>query len=228
VKLYEEHLDVIETPDYPFLERLGLQINQPEKKKYFTTEIEGGSKFATEIKPPEFSGYEEYFVFRKIWRLTRKILEEIVAEVTAEFGDYAFIPPASTYHRFMSGLQGGKMSSSVPDSYIALTDDPKEGAKKVKKAKTGGCVTLEEQRKLGGKPDECSVFELMLFHLLGDDEELLEIRQECVLGTRMCGSCKQLAAEKMYEFLKDHQEKRELAREHLDEYNIIYKSNLRK
>ncbi|HII81149.1 MAG TPA: tryptophan--tRNA ligase, partial [Methanosarcina sp.] len=126
------------------------------------------------------------------------------------------------YHRFMSGLQGGKMSSSIPDSHIALTDDPKEGAKKVKKAKTGGCMTLEEQKKLGGNPDECSVFELMLFHLIEDDEELLEIRQECVCGTRMCGSCKQLAAEKMQEFLKDHQEKRELAREQLDEYRIIY------
>lgn len=151
-------------------------------------------------------------------------LEKIVREVAVEFEGYAFIPPASTYHRFMSGLQGGKMSSSIPESQIALTDNPKEGAKKVKRAKTGGCVTLEEQKKLGGKPEECSVFELMLFHLLDDDKELLEIRQECVSGTRMCGSCKQLAAEKMHEFLKDHQEKRELAREQLDEYRIIYKN----
>jgi tryptophanyl-tRNA synthetase len=150
------------------------------------------------------------------------ILDEIVSEVATEFGAYAFIPPASTYHRFMSGLQGGKMSSSIPDSYIALTDNPKEGAKKVKKAKTGGCVTLEEQKKLGGNPAECSVFELLLFHLLESDEELLELKQECLSGTRMCGSCKQLAAEKMYEFLKDHQEKRELAKEQLDEYNIVY------
>lgn len=151
-------------------------------------------------------------------------LEKIVREVAVEFGGYAFVPPASTYHRFMSGLQGGKMSSSIPESQIALTDDPKEGAKKVKRAKTGGCVTLEEQKKIGGKPEECSVFELMLFHVLDDDKELLEIKQECISGTRMCGSCKQLAAEKLQEFLKDHQEKRELAREHLDEYRIIYKN----
>ncbi len=223
VKLYEEHIDVLQIPDYAFLERFSLQISQPEKRKYFMTQIQEIAKFANEAKPPEFLDYEKYFVFRRIWKIIRKILEEVVAEVSAEFEGYAFIPPASTYHRFMSGLQGGKMSSSVPDSYIALTDDPKEGAKKVKRAKTGGCVTLEEQKTLGGKPDECSVFELMLFHLLGDDEELLEIRQECVSGIRMCGSCKQLAAEKMYEFLKDHQEKRELAREQLDEYKIIYK-----
>lgn len=224
VKLYEEHIDVLQTPDSAFLERFGLQISQPEKRKYFMTQIQEIAKFVNEAKPPEFSEYEKYFVFRKIWKTTRKVLEEIVAEVAVEFGSYAFMSPASTYHRFMNGLQGGKMSSSIPDSYIALTDDPKEGAKKVKKAKTGGCVTLEEQKKLGGKPEECSVFELMLFHLLEKDEELLEIRQECISGTRMCGSCKQLAAEKMYEFLKDHQEKRELAREQLNEYNIVYKN----
>jgi tryptophanyl-tRNA synthetase len=150
-------------------------------------------------------------------------LEEIVRDVALEFGGYAFIPPASTYHRFMSGLQGGKMSSSIPESHIALTDAPKDGAKKVKRAKTGGCVTLEEQKKLGGKPDECSVFELMLFHLLEDDNELLKIREECLSGERMCGSCKQLASELMHDFLKEHQEKRELAREQLDEYGIMYK-----
>ena len=203
--------------------RLVSEVRKADRKNQYLAEIESVSRFMEDAKPPEFAEYEKYFVFRKIWKLTKKILEQIVAEIAAEFGGYAFIPPASTYHRFMSGLQGGKMSSSVPDSYIALTDDPKEGAKKVKRAKTGGRVTLEEQKKLGGISEECSVSELLLFHLLEDDEELLEIRQECVSGTRMCGSCKQLAAEKMSEFLKDHQEKRELAREHLDEYRIIYK-----
>jgi tryptophanyl-tRNA synthetase len=118
----------------------------------------------------------------------------------------------------MSGLQGGKMSSSIPESHIALLDEPKEGAKKVKRAKTGGRISLEEQKKLGGEPDKCSVYELLLFHLMEDDQELLQIREECVTGQRTCGSCKNLAAERMEKFLKDHQEKRELARERLDEY----------
>jgi tryptophanyl-tRNA synthetase len=196
VKLHEEHLDIFGLSINEYFQNLSV-----EERNYF-------QKICSSSDPQE---------------ITKKIVEETVKKVAAEFDGYAFIPPASTYHRFMSGLQGGKMSSSVPDSHIALTDDPKDGAKKVKKAKTGGCITLEEQKKLGGKPDECSVFELMLFHLVENDEELLEIREECVCGTRTCGSCKQLAAEKMYEFLKDHQEKRELAREKLDEYNIIYK-----
>ena len=147
-------------------------------------------------------------------------LLKTVREVELRYGGYAFVPPAATYHRFMSGLQGGKMSSSIPESHIALLDDPKEGAKKVKRAKTGGRMSLEEQKKLGGEPEKCSVFELLLFHLMEDDQELLQIREECITGQRTCGSCKNLAAERMEKFLKDHQEKRELARERLDEYGL--------
>ena len=41
--------------------------------------------------------------------------------------EFNFISPAATYHRFMPGLQSvnTKMSSSKPESYIALTDDEK-------------------------------------------------------------------------------------------------------
>ncbi|HJH31567.1 MAG TPA: tryptophan--tRNA ligase [Methanosarcinaceae archaeon] len=145
---------------------------------------------------------------------------DVVRQVELDFGGYGFMPTAATYHRFMSGLQGGKMSSSIPQSHIALTDDPKEAAKKVKRAMTGGRVTLDEQKKLGGEPDKCSVYELLLFHLIDDDKELMEIHSECVSGKRMCGSCKSLASELMSDFLTEHQELRELARDRLDEYGL--------
>jgi tryptophanyl-tRNA synthetase len=149
----------------------------------------------------------------KIQEVTRYVEVEIL-------NGYAFMPPASTYHKFMTGLQGGKMSSSIPDSYVALTEKPEEGAKKVIRAKTGGRVTLEEQKKLGGEPDKCTVYELLLYHLIEDDNELLEIYRDCVGGTRVCGSCKKHAAELMSEFLKDHQEKREHSKEKLDEFGL--------
>ncbi|VVB86141.1 Tryptophan--tRNA ligase [uncultured archaeon] len=147
-------------------------------------------------------------------------VQRLVVEIATELDGYAFMPPASTYHKFMTGLQGGKMSSSVPDSYIALTDPPEEGAKKVMRAKTGGRVTLEEQREKGGEPDQCSVYELLLFHLVEDDNELKEYHKECVGGTRVCGMCKKHAAELMKAFLKEHQEKRELAKERLGEFGL--------
>ena len=148
------------------------------------------------------------------------IVESIAREVELKYGGYAFMPPASTYHKFMTGLQGGKMSSSIPESYIALTDKPEEAAKKVMRAKTGGRVKLEEQKKLGGEPDKCTAYELMLYHLVEDDDELLEIYKDCVGGTRVCGNCKKHAAELMRDFLKDHHEKRELARERLGEFGL--------
>ena len=147
-------------------------------------------------------------------------VESIVREVELKYGGYAFMPPASTYHKFMTGLQGGKMSSSIPESYIALTEKPEEGAKKVMRAKTGGRVTLEEQKKLGGEPDKCTAYELLLYHLVEDDNELLEVYKDCVGGTRVCGNCKKHAAELMRDFLKEHQEKRELARERLSEFGL--------
>jgi tryptophanyl-tRNA synthetase len=147
-------------------------------------------------------------------------LREIARQAELDLGGYAFLPPASTYHRFMSGLQGGKMSSSIPDSVISLTEKPEGAARKVKRAKTGGRMTLEEQKKLGGEPMQCSVYELFMFHLIDDDRELEEIHRECIEGTRMCGHCKAQAAELMADFLREHQELREQAREKLDEYGL--------
>lgn len=147
-------------------------------------------------------------------------VEPVVRDIEVKYGGYAFIPPASTYHKFMTGLQGGKMSSSIPDSYIALTDPPEEGAKKVLSAKTGGRVSLEEHKLKGGEPNNCAVYELLLYHLVEDDKELMEYYRNCVEGT-VCGVCKKYAAELMKKFLTEHQEKRELAKDRLEEFGII-------
>ncbi|MBO4302172.1 tryptophan--tRNA ligase [Methanosarcinaceae archaeon] len=151
----------------------------------------------------------------------RETVRSIVEKTELAHGGYAFIAPSSSYHRFMTGLQGGKMSSSKPESHIALTEDPKSAAKKVSRSKTGGRASLEEQKELGGEPDKCSVFELLMFHLSDDDDELLQIRKECLCGERVCGTCKKLAAERMEAFLTDHQKKREEARKRLSEFTII-------
>jgi tryptophanyl-tRNA synthetase len=161
--------------------------------------------------------YEEHV---DIFKHSLAEVNSAVCEVELTYGGYAFVPPASTYHKFMTGLQGGKMSSSIPESYIALTDKPEEGEKKVMRAKTGGRVTVEEQKKLGGEPDKCTVYELLLYHLVEDDDELLEVYKDCVGGTRACGNCKKYTAELMSGFLKEHQEKREMAREKLEEFGL--------
>lgn len=147
-------------------------------------------------------------------------VEEMMREFEVGEGGYGFMPPASLYHRFMTGLTGGKMSSSRPESHIALTEDPEEAKKKVMRAVTGGRQSLAEQKKLGGEPDKCTVYELMLFHLSEDEAELQEIFDGCRSGERVCGTCKKEAAERISQFLTEHQREREAARERLSEYGL--------
>ncbi|QLH80946.1 tryptophan--tRNA ligase [Halosimplex pelagicum] len=155
------------------------------------------------------------------FELSREEAEDLAREVETDHGGYGFRAPSSIYHRFMTGLTGGKMSSSVPASHISLLDDPEDGYDKVKAATTGGRQSAEEQRELGGEADECPVYELYAYLLAGEDDEFAtEVYEECVGGERLCGGCKEQAAELMAEFLEDHQESREQWAEKLDELDI--------
>jgi tryptophanyl-tRNA synthetase len=154
--------------------------------------------------------------------------EELAREVELDHGGYGFVAPSSIYHRFMTGLTGGKMSSSIPASHISLLDDPEEGYDKVTAATTGGRDTAEKQRELGGEADECPVYELYAYLLAGDDDEFAKrVYDECVGGERLCGGCKEQAAELMREFLEDHQEKREEAEALLEDLDISLESSRR-
>lgn len=146
------------------------------------------------------------------------LIDHALARSEPNFNGYGFIQPAATFHRFMTGLTGEKMSSSKPESAIFLSDSPKDASKKIMHAKTGGAVSLELQKKEGGKPDECMVYELLLYHLLEDDKELNELYQSCRSGKQMCGHCKKYAAELMEKLLTEIHENREKADEKLDQY----------
>jgi len=146
------------------------------------------------------------------------VIDEALAHIEPSFQGYGFLQPSSTYHRFITGLTGDKMSSSKPESAIFLTDTPQEAKKKIMNAKTGGAVTLEEQKKSGGKPDECMIYELFLYHLIEDDSELHSIYESCKKGQLMCGMCKKRAAEHMEHLLIDLQEKRKKALGQIQEF----------
>lgn len=147
--------------------------------------------------------------------------ESLAREVEIEHGGYGFYLPSSIYHRFMTGLTGGKMSSSVPASHISLLDPPEEGYAKVKDAKTGGRETAALQRELGGEADKCPVYELYAYLLAGDDDAFAtRVYEECVGGERLCGACKEEAAELMEEFLAEHQADREEVKSVLAELDV--------
>lgn len=143
-------------------------------------------------------------------RLTRDIAEK--------YKEQNLIKPSSTYNKFMRGLQGGKMSSSKPKSYIALTDDIEDAKKKIDQAKTGGRDTLEEHREKGGKISEDMVFELLTYHLIQKDKELKRIKKEYTSGEMLSGELKQIAKQKLEEFLQQHQAKREENERKIEQY----------
>jgi tryptophanyl-tRNA synthetase len=145
-------------------------------------------------------------------------INETFAKKEPDLGGYGFLQPCSTYHRFITGLTGEKMSSSKPESAIFLTDTPDAAQKKIMHAKTGGAVTLAEQKKQGGSPDACVVYELFLYHLIEDDAELGTIYQSCRAGKLMCGQCKKRAATLMCEFLTDIARKRKGVMDTLDAF----------
>lgn len=154
--------------------------------------------------------------------------EELARDVEVQTGGYGFSPPSSMYHRFMTGLTGGKMSSSIEASHISLLDDPAEGYDKVSSATTGGRETADKQRELGGEADECPVYELYAYLLAGDDDDLARtVYDECVGGERLCGGCKEQAAELMESFLEDHQEKRNEWEDELADLEIELTSSRR-
>ncbi len=147
-------------------------------------------------------------------RLARDMASRINAAGTTQFETLS-----STYHIFMPGLKGGKMSSSDPTSYIALTDSVKDAESKIKKyAFSGGRATLEEHRKLGGDPNVDVAFQMLRYGLEPDDKKLAAIKADYESGKILSGEMKQLAVQKVCAFLEKHQQKREAAKDEVKQY----------
>ena len=133
--------------------------------------------------------------------------------------EFKFLPLSSTYHSFLPGLKSGKMSSSDPASYIALTDSPEEAAAKIKKyAFSGGQATLEEHRKKGGNPDIDMAFQMLRYGFEPDDKKLEKIYNDYKKGNLLSGELKQIAIDKITSFLKSHQEKYKKAKRAVDNF----------
>src|SRR3989338_6310533 len=136
----------------------------------------------------------------------------LARDVSQRIKEFKFIQLSSTYHKFMPGLDGGKMSSSNENSYIALTDTPEDAARKIKKyAFSGGQATLEEHRRLGGNPDIDVAFQMLRYGLEPDDKNLQKIYDNYKSGKLLSGELKQILIDKITLFLKDHHEKRKKA-----------------
>ncbi len=143
----------------------------------------------------------------------------LTREVVSRMKEFGFIQPSASYHKFMVGLKGDKMSSSDPYSYIALTDKPEEVEHKIKKyAFSGGQDTVEKHRKFGGNPDVDVAFQMLYYMFEPDDKKIEKIREDYKSGKLLTGELKQITVEKITAFLKEHQKKREQARKQVDKF----------
>jgi tryptophanyl-tRNA synthetase len=143
----------------------------------------------------------------------------LARDVSQRIKSPKFIQLSSTYHLFMPGLSGGKMSSSDPNSYIALTDSEEEVKKKINKyAFSGGKDTLEEHRKHGGNPDIDVSFQYLKFFFEDDDKKLTKIYNDYKSGKLLSGELKKIAIDKINAFLKEHQKKRKDAEKVLGKF----------
>jgi tryptophanyl-tRNA synthetase len=144
----------------------------------------------------------------------------IARDIANRYKDYNFLPIASTYHMFFPGLKGeGKMSSSDENSFIAMTDSPKEVETKIRKyAFSGGKNTIEEHRKRGGDPDIDVSFQYLRMFFEPDDENLREIYENYKSGKLLTSELKEILIEKINAFLKEHQKNREKAKKKMDKF----------
>jgi len=193
--------------------KIGIFVKIDENIKELLDEAEEVIREQGEVVERK-DGYKAiYAKVDDLYALDRKL-----AEVERKHDAYSFLLPSSTYHRFISGLDGNKMSSSRPQYALFLTDEKEQIKKKVMAAKTGGRISAEEQRKYGGEPEKCMIYELFTYGIVKNDEELKEIYEDCRSGKMLCGHCKKKAYELITEFLDELREKREQARDVINEY----------
>ncbi len=121
------------------------------------------------------------------WRLTRDIAKKL-----------GYPKPAQIHNRMLPGLTGdAKMSSSKPENAIYMTDVPE-----LVKWKIMGADSNEDMGR-------CPVYLMHYYLLTESDEDLDDIKQEC-LNQRDCGECKAGLVKVVTRFLKRHQRRRKL------------------
>jgi len=115
--------------------------------------------------------------------------------------------PAALHSKYLPGLTGEPMSASKPETAVFVTDRPKEIKKKIWSALTGGQPTVEEQRKKGGNPDKCVVFQWLQAFVL-TTKEAEELRERCKRGEQLCGECKKMLYKGLLKKLRDQHERK--------------------
>jgi len=121
-----------------------------------------------------------------------------------------FRKPALIHSKFFPPLQGrgGKMSGSLANTAVFLTDTPKQIKDKINKhAFSGGRETLELQRQYGADLSVDVSYEWLTF-FLEDDERLAQIGKDYSSGALLTGEVKKELIGVLTELVGEHQARR--------------------
>jgi tryptophanyl-tRNA synthetase len=139
------------------------------------------------------------------WRIQRDLAE-----------GFGYYKATAIHSKFLPPLTGfeGKMSTSRPETAIFLHDDPKTVRRKIMRyAFSGGQPTIELHRKLGGNPDIDVSFQWLYMLFEPDDKRIKEIEEDYRSGRLLTGELKEILIERLNDFLEQHRQRREEAKE---------------
>ncbi|GET88677.1 tryptophanyl-tRNA synthetase, putative [Leishmania tarentolae] len=106
-------------------------------------------------------------------------------------------PPALLHTKFLPALKGleHKMSSSAEENgVITLHDTDKQVRKKLRRAFSGGCATLEEMKETGANLEVDVAYQYLRF-FCPDDTVFADVTERYRSGTLNSGQVKELAAD---------------------------------
>jgi len=143
-------------------------------------------------------------------RLTRDI---------AMHKDFNFEKPCAMHAKFIPSLTGEPKMSSSGENVIFLSDTEKEVKTKINKyAFSGGQATIEEHRKKGGDPAVDVSYKYLEMFFEEDDAKLKDIHDSYKSGQLLSGELKKILIDKINNFLKEHQERKEKAKKDLGKF----------
>lgn len=203
---------------YPIAAKVAKKINFSNTKAVFgfTNETNIGMIFYTSLQSaPCFIEDKPVLIPLGVdqdphFRLTRDIAPKIGKE-----------KPALLHNIMIPSLlgPGGKMSASDENGTVYTTDSPNVVKKKINKyAFSGGQPDIEQHRKIGGNPDIDVSYQYLRIFFEPDDSKLKQIYDDYKSGKMLTGELKSILIEKVNEFLVKHQERREAARDRIDEF----------
>ena len=118
---------------------------------------------------------------------------------------FGFTRPAVLHSRFLPGTDGYKMSKSMRNNAILLTDSDKEVKRRIGMAFSGGQVSVEDHRRLGGDPDiDVSFLYLKSFFLT--PKESSDLAEEYRSGRLLSGEMKALLTGKILDRIHSFRE----------------------